>query len=149
MLSKPVPRFIVYSAVIALLTAGAITLSSKLPKPAAALEAIDPAIVPPPPGPQPLKVALAPAAQHIVGDMSPRLCRHRRHIDQIELSIAPRQLHALAVMGLGLFEVGEWSGNRNNGVRIFDVGPCGDGGVPLPVKPTAKIKNSIGTTHPS
>ena len=36
MLSKPVPRFIVYSAVIALLTAGAITLASKLPKPAVA-----------------------------------------------------------------------------------------------------------------
>ena len=45
MLSKPVPRFIVYSAVIALLTAGAITLASKLPKPAAALESIDLAIV--------------------------------------------------------------------------------------------------------
>ena len=45
MLSKPVPRFIVYSAVIALLTAGAITLASKLPHPAAALESIDPAIV--------------------------------------------------------------------------------------------------------
>ena len=43
--SKPMPRFIVYSAVIALLTAGAITLASKLPKPAAALESIDPAIV--------------------------------------------------------------------------------------------------------
>ena len=28
MLSKPVPRFIVYSAVIALLTAGAITLAA-------------------------------------------------------------------------------------------------------------------------
>jgi len=40
-----VPRFIVYSAVIALLTAGAITLASKLPKPAVALESIDPAIV--------------------------------------------------------------------------------------------------------
>ena len=45
MLSKPVPRFIVYTAVIALLTAGAITLASKLPKPAAALESTDPAIV--------------------------------------------------------------------------------------------------------
>ena len=55
----------------------------------------------------------------------------------------------LAVMGLGLLEVGEWSGNRNNGVRIFDVGPCGDGGVPLPVKPTAKMKDGIRPNHPS
>ena len=34
-----------FGAVLALLTVGALTLSSKLPKPAAALESIDPAIV--------------------------------------------------------------------------------------------------------
>jgi hypothetical protein len=45
MLRKPLPRFIVYGAAIALLAAGAITLASKLPKPAVALESIDPAIV--------------------------------------------------------------------------------------------------------
>ena len=46
MLSKSLSRLIVFGAVLALLTAGALTLSSKLPKPAAALdEAIDPAIV--------------------------------------------------------------------------------------------------------
>src|SRR5215472_15115912 len=80
--------------------------------------------------------------------MSPRLCRDRLHIDQIELSIAARQFHALAVMSLGLFEIGEWPRNRNNGVRAFDVGPCGDGGVPLPVKPTANMKDRIGPNHP-
>jgi hypothetical protein len=35
----------VFGAVLALLTVGALTLSSKLPKPVAALESIDPAIV--------------------------------------------------------------------------------------------------------
>jgi len=35
----------VFGIVLAMLTAGAITLSSKLPKSAAALESIDPAIV--------------------------------------------------------------------------------------------------------
>ena len=44
-LSKLLSRFIVFAAVLALLTAGAITLSSKLPKSAAAFESIDPAIV--------------------------------------------------------------------------------------------------------
>jgi hypothetical protein len=43
--SKLLSRIIVFGAVIAILAAGAITLSSKLPKPAAALEAVDPAIV--------------------------------------------------------------------------------------------------------
>ena len=79
----------------------------------------------------------------------PRLCRDRRHIDQVELSIAARQFHALTVMGPGLFEVGEWPCNRNNGLRTLDVGPCGDGGVPLPVKPTAKMKDGIGPDHSS
>jgi hypothetical protein len=65
------------------------------------------------------------------------------------LSIAARQFHALAIMGLGLFEVGEWPCNRNNGVRTFDVGPCSDGGAPLPVKPTAKMKDGIRPNHPS
>ena len=40
------------------------------------------------PGPQPLKVALSPAAPHIVGDMLPHLWWDRWHINQIELSIA-------------------------------------------------------------
>jgi hypothetical protein len=43
-LSKLISRIIVFAAVFALLAVGA-TLSSKLPKPATALEAIDPAIV--------------------------------------------------------------------------------------------------------
>jgi len=51
-------------------------------------------------------------------------------------------------MSLGLFEIGEWPRNLNNGVRAFDVGPCGDGGVPLPVKPTANMKDRIGPNHP-
>ena len=72
--------------------------------------------------------------------MLPCLWWDRWHIDQIELSIAARQFHALAVMSLGLFEVGEWPCNRNDGVRIFDVGPCGDGGVPLPVNLPAEVK---------
>ena len=45
MLSKLISRLIVFGAVLALLTAGALTLSSRFPKPAAALEALDPAIV--------------------------------------------------------------------------------------------------------
>ena len=44
-LSKLLSRIIVFGAVLALLAVAAITLSSKLPKPAAALESIDPAIV--------------------------------------------------------------------------------------------------------
>ena len=52
-------------------------------------------------------------------------------------------------MGLGLFEVGEWPSNRNNGLCIFDVGPRGDGGVPFPVNPTAKVKDRIGPDHSS
>jgi hypothetical protein len=44
-LSKLISRIIVFAAVLALLAVGAITLSSKLPKPAAAFESIDPAIV--------------------------------------------------------------------------------------------------------
>jgi hypothetical protein len=35
----------VFGAVLAMLAAGAVTLSSKLPKPAAAVESINPAIV--------------------------------------------------------------------------------------------------------
>ena len=45
MLSKLLSRLIVFGAVIAILAAGAVALSFKLPKPAAAVEAIDPAIV--------------------------------------------------------------------------------------------------------
>jgi hypothetical protein len=45
MLSKLISRLIMFGSVLALLTAGALTLSSKLPKPAAAQQAIDPAIV--------------------------------------------------------------------------------------------------------
>src|SRR5262249_49699056 len=81
--------------------------------------------------------------------MSPRLCWDRWHVDQIELSIAARQFHALAIMSLGLFEVGEWPGNRNNGLRTFGVGSCSDSGVPLPVNPTAKMKHRIGPDYPS
>jgi hypothetical protein len=44
-LSKLLSRIIVFGAVVVLLAAAAITLKFKLPKPAAALEAIDPAIV--------------------------------------------------------------------------------------------------------
>jgi hypothetical protein len=44
-LSKLLSRFIVFAAVLALLAVAAITLSSKLPKSAAAFESIDPAIV--------------------------------------------------------------------------------------------------------
>ena len=45
MFSKLTSRIIVFGAVLALLAAGAVALSSKLPKPAAAFESIDPAIV--------------------------------------------------------------------------------------------------------
>src|SRR6516225_6426599 len=51
-------------------------------------------------------------------------------------------------MGLGLFEIGEWPSNRNNRVRIFDVGPCSDDGIPFPVNPTAKVKDAIGPDQP-
>ena len=47
-------------------------------------------------------------------------------------------LHALSVMGRRLFEVSEGPGNGNNGVCTF--GPCGDGGVPLPVNLPAEVK---------
>jgi hypothetical protein len=53
------------------------------------------------------------------------------HVDQIELSIAARQFHALTIVGARFFPVGEWPSNRNNGLRIFAVGPCSDDGVPL------------------
>ena len=43
--SKVIFRVIVFGAVVVMLTAGAIALSAKLPRPAAALESIDPAIV--------------------------------------------------------------------------------------------------------
>jgi hypothetical protein len=43
--SKVISRFIVFGAVVVVLTAGAIALSAKLPKSAAALESINPAIV--------------------------------------------------------------------------------------------------------
>jgi hypothetical protein len=39
------PKIIVFGAMLALLAAGAITLEFKLPKPAAAQQSIDPAIV--------------------------------------------------------------------------------------------------------
>ena len=45
MLSKLTSRIIVLGAVLALLAAGAVLMSSRLPKQAAALESIDPAIV--------------------------------------------------------------------------------------------------------
>ena len=45
MLSKLVSRIIVFGAVVVLLAAAAITLEFKLPKPAAAQQSIDPAIV--------------------------------------------------------------------------------------------------------
>jgi hypothetical protein len=43
--SKLISRIVVLAGVLVLLTAGAITLSSTLPKPATALGSIDPAIV--------------------------------------------------------------------------------------------------------
>jgi len=45
MLSKLTSRIIVFGAVLALLAAGAVLMSSRLPKQAAALESIDPAII--------------------------------------------------------------------------------------------------------
>ena len=45
MLSKLTSRIIVFGAVLALLAAGAVLMSSRLPRQAAALESIDPAIV--------------------------------------------------------------------------------------------------------
>ena len=52
-------------------------------------------------------------------------------------------LSRLIVFGcvLALLTAGEWPSNRNNGVRIFDVGPCGDDGVPLPINLLAEMKD--------